>query len=350
MKVKAFGTPSATENLNLMNIERRAVGNNDIELEILYCGICHSDVHQARNEWRNTIYPCVPGHEIVGKVVNIGSEVKNFKIGDKVGVGCMVDSCQTCANCSNHEEQYCTNGATFTYNSNDTFLGGRTYGGYSEMMVVREEFVLKIPDSLPLDKAAPLLCAGITTYSPLRRWKIGAGHKIGVVGIGGLGHVGVKIAAALGAEVIVFTHSASKIKEALSFGAHKVVVTSEKGWEKEWQYSLDFILDTVSAEHYLDAYISLLKLDGVYIIVGVPEEPLKISPINVIAPRRIFTGSVIGGIKETQEMLNFCAEHQITPEIEIINIDQINEAFTRIVNSDVKYRFVIDMASLKNKK
>ncbi|MCX8474117.1 MAG: NAD(P)-dependent alcohol dehydrogenase [Sediminibacterium sp.] len=348
MNTKAFGAHAAQENLTQMDIQRRSVGCNDIEIDILFCGICHSDIHQARNEWRNTFYPCIPGHEIVGKVIQVGCDVKGFKIGDNVGVGCMIDSCQTCANCSNNEEQYCVNGATFTYNSIDKFVGGRTYGGYSEKIVVREEFVLRIPDSLPLEKAAPLLCAGITTYSPLRRWKISKGHKIGIIGLGGLGHVAVKIAAALGAEVIVFTQSKSKIDEAISFGAHKVVVTSENGWEKEMKHSLDFILSTVSAQYNLDTYISLLKLDGIFIVVGVPEEPLKISPINVIAPRRIFTGSVIGGIKETQEMLDFCALHQITPEIEMININQVNEAYTRIINSDVKYRFVIDMATLKN--
>ncbi len=317
-----------------------------MQIEILFCGVCHSDLHTVRNEWGGTTYPCVPGHEIVGRVTKVGGEVKKFKEGDLAAVGCMVDSDRTCANCRDHLEQFCESGATFTYNSADKHTGGVTYGGYSTSIVVDEAFVLRISDKLDLAATAPLLCAGITTYSPLRKWKVSKGQKVGVVGLGGLGHMAVKFGAAFGAEVVLFTTSPGKTEDAKRLGADEVVVSRNEEEMKKHANSFDFIIDTVSAKHDLNTYMSLLKRDGVLTLVGVPPEPVPLEAFSLIAPRRILTGSLIGGIPETQEMLDFCAEHGITSDIELISIDQINEAYERMLKSDVKYRFVINMASL----
>jgi uncharacterized zinc-type alcohol dehydrogenase-like protein len=318
-----------------------------VVIDILYCGVCHSDLHQARNEWHNTIYPCVPGHEIVGRVVRTGSEVTKFKEGDLAAVGCMVDSCRTCANCRAGEEQYCEQFPVFTYNGEDKHLGGVTYGGYSESVVVDEAFTLRLSGKLDLAATAPLLCAGITTYSPLRHWKAGPGKKVGIVGLGGLGHMGVKFARAFGAYVVLFTTSPGKKADGLRLGADEVVVSKNESEMKAQLNSFDFILDAVSGDHDINAYLSLLKLDGTLALVGAPEKPLPVAAFNLIMGRRSFAGSAIGGIKETQEMLDFCSEHGITCDIELIKIQQINEAYERLLKGDVKYRFVIDMASLK---
>ena len=347
---KAYGAASATSGLAPLSIRRRAPGRQDVQIEILYCGVCHSDLHQVRNEWQNalpTVYPCVPGHEIVGRVVKAGSAVKKFKEGDIAAVGCMVDSCRTCPNCREGLEQYCESLPTFTYNFQDKQLGGVTYGGYAESIVVDEAFVLRVPGKLNPAGAAPLLCAGITTYSPLRHWKVGKGQKVGVVGLGGLGHMGVKFANAFGARVVLFTTSASKTKDALRVGAHEVVVSKNPGEMQKHAGSFDFILDTVSAVHDLNAYLDLLKRDGTLTQVGAPEKPLPLGVFSLIFKRRRIAGSAIGGIQETQEMLDFCAAHGITSDIELIRIQQINEAYDRLARSDVKYRFVIDMASIK---
>ena len=318
-----------------------------MQIEILYCGVCHTDVHIARNEWHGTTYPCVPGHEIVGRVVKVGAHVKKFKEGDLAGVGCMVDSCRTCENCKDHLEQFCDSGATFTYNAPDKISGGMTYGGYSDSVVVDEAFVLKMPKHLNLAASAPLLCAGITTYSPLRHYKVAKGQKVGVVGLGGLGHMGVKLAKAFGAHVVVFTTSSNKVADALRLGADEVVNSKNADEMKKHANSFHFILDTVAAQHDINAYFALLKRDGTLTQVGVPAEPLSVQVGSLIFGRKSFTGSLIGGIQETQEMLNFCGEHNITSDIELIPIQKINEAYERILKSDVKYRFVIDMASLK---
>ena len=317
-------------------------------MEILFCGVCHSDLHQARNEWHNTVYPCVPGHEIVGRVTKIGGTVTKFKVGDITAVGCMVDSCRACANCLAGNEQYCLSFPTFTYNGQDKALGGPTFGGYSTSIVVDEAFVLRVPAGLDLAAVAPLLCAGITTYSPLRHWKVGPGQKVGIVGLGGLGHMGVKFARAFGAHVVLFTTSPGKAADGLRLGAHEIVVSKNEEEMKAHAASFDFILDAVSADHDINAYLSLLKLDGTLTLVGAPEKPLPIAAFNLLLPRRNFAGSAIGGIAETQEMLDFCAEHGITSEIELIGMDQINEAWDRLLKQDVRYRFVIDMATLKN--
>jgi uncharacterized zinc-type alcohol dehydrogenase-like protein len=347
MTTKAYATQSATTPLAPFKIQRRDPGAHDVQIEILFCGVCHSDLHIARNEWQGTTYPCVPGHEIIGRVTKVGAQVSQFKEGDLAGVGCLVDSCRTCENCADNLEQFCEKGPIFTYNSPDKHSGGLTYGGYSENVVVDEAFVLHIPDNLDLAATAPLLCAGITTYSPLRHNNVSKGQKVGVVGLGGLGHMGVKLAKAFGAHVVVFTHSASKIADAFRLGADEVVNSNDEDEMKKHLNSFHFILDTVSAQHDINAYLLLLKRDGTLTQVGVPPEPLALQVGSLIFGRRNFNGSLIGGIKETQEMLDFCGEHNITADIELIPIQKINEAYDRLVKNDVKYRFVIDMASLQ---
>jgi uncharacterized zinc-type alcohol dehydrogenase-like protein len=346
---RAYAAQSPTSRMAPFTIRRRDPGPQDVHIDILYCGVCHSDLHQVRNQWQNampTTYPCVPGHEIVGRVVKTGSAVKKFKAGDIAAVGCMVDSCRTCASCRAGEEQYCDSFPTLTYNAEDKQLGGVTYGGYSDSIVVDEAFVLRVSEKLNLAGAAPLLCAGITTYSPLRHWKVGKGQKVGVVGLGGLGHMGVKFARAFGADVVLFTTSPNKTADALRVGAHEVVVSRNQAEMQKHLRSFDFILDTVSAEHDLNAYIDLLKRDGTLTLVGAPEQPLPVAAFGLLMKRRRLAGSSIGGIRETQEMLDFCAEHGITADVETIRIEQINEAYERLLKSDVKYRFVIDIASL----
>jgi uncharacterized zinc-type alcohol dehydrogenase-like protein len=328
------------------SFERRDTGPKDILIEILFCGVCHSDIHQARNEWGNALYPMVPGHEIIGTVIGLGNEVTGFKMGDRVGVGCLVDSCRTCTDCTDHLEQFC-NAATFTYNAPDKTSGGSTYGGYSSQIVVKQHFVLHISDKLDPAAAAPLLCAGITTYSPLKHWQVSEGDKVGIVGLGGLGHMGVKFARAMGAHVVLFTTSPEKIDDARRLGAHEVVISSNLEAMQQHQASFDFILNTVAAAHNLDSYTELLKRDGTLCLVGVPDHPHPAPAVgNLIFKRRQIAGSLIGGLQETQEMLDFCAEHNIVSDIEIIPIQQINQAYERMLKSDVKYRFVIDLTSL----
>jgi uncharacterized zinc-type alcohol dehydrogenase-like protein len=346
-KVRAYSARSATSALEPVEIDRREPGARDVEIDILYCGVCHSDLHTARDEWHNTVYPCVPGHEIVGRVTRVGGRVSKFKAGDLAGVGCLVDSCRTCPSCKAGLEQYCQGPAVFTYNSPDAALGGQTYGGYSSRIVVTEDFVLRIPAGLDPAAAAPLLCAGITTYSPLRHWKVTAGQKVGVVGLGGLGHMGVKFARALEAQVVLFTTSPGKVQDGLRLGAHEVVVSSNEAEMAKHGASFDLILDTVSAQHDVNAYLNLLKLDGNLVLVGAPEHPLPVSAFSLLLPRRSFSGSAIGGIAETQEMLDFAARYRIAPDIEMMPIQRINEAYERLLKQDVRYRFVIDMASLK---
>ncbi len=344
--VKAFGAEAADAQLQQLNIQRRKPTAHDVEIEILFCGVCHSDLHTARNEWHGTIYPCVPGHEIVGKIISVGSNVRKFKVGDAAAVGCLVDSCRECQYCKEGLEQYCAGGVQ-TYNSADKFLGRQTYGGYSESVVVHEDFVLQVPENLDLAATAPLLCAGITTYSPLKHWNVGPGKKVGIVGIGGLGHMGVKIAKAMGAEVIVFTTSTSKVEDAKRLGADDVVLSKDEQQMARYFGKLHFVLDAVSAQHDINLYLHLLRVDGSLILVGAPEHPLPVAPFSLIPFRRTFAGSTIGGIPETQEMLDFCGKHNIVSDIEMINIQEINEAYERLLKGDVKYRFVIDMASLK---
>jgi alcohol dehydrogenase (NADP+) len=347
MKTNAYAAQTATAPLTPFNLERRDVGKHDVQIEILYCGVCHSDLHTVRGEWQGTTHPCVPGHEIVGRVVNVGEQVYKFRKGDTVGVGCMVDSCLTCANCKDDLEQFCEVGNTWTYNSPDKHNGGITYGGYSDSIVVDKAFVLKIPPNLDLAATAPLLCAGITTYSPLHHHKVSKGQKVGIVGLGGLGHMGVKIAKAMGAHVVVFTTSANKVEDALRLGADEVVNSKNADEMTKHLNSFHFILDTVSASHDINAYLILLKRDCNLTTVGLPTEPLSLRLDSLVFGRRSLSGSLIGGIKETQEMLDFCGKHNITADIELIPIQKINEAYDRLVKSDVKYRFVIDMASLQ---
>jgi alcohol dehydrogenase (NADP+) len=347
MTVKAYAAQTATSPLAPFSLNRRDPLPTDVAIDILYCGVCHSDLHQARNEWSGTVYPCVPGHEIVGRVTKVGKDVKKFKEGDLAAVGCLVDSCRTCGNCKSGLEQYCEKGHTLTYNSNDPHSGGVTFGGYSESIVVDEAFSLKISEKLNLAATAPLLCAGITAYSPLRHWNVGKGKKVGIVGLGGLGHMGVKFAHAFGAHVVLFTTSPSKIEDGKRLGADEVVVSKNADEVAKHASSFDFILDAVSAEHDINAYLSLLKLDGTLTLIGAPEKPLPVSAFSLLLPRRNFAGSAIGGIAETQEMLDFCAEHGITSDVEMIPIQGVNEAYERLLKGDVKYRFVIDMASLK---
>ena len=349
LKALAYAAQSATSPLAPLTINRRDPKPTDVQIDILYCGICHSDLHTARNEWGgHTVYPCVPGHEAVGRVFKVGSAVTGFKEGDAVGVGCMVDSCQSCPNCHDGLEQYCDNGATFTYNAPDKDLGGVTYGGYSTQIVVDQKFVLKISSKLDLAAVAPLLCAGITTYSPLRHWKVGKGQKVGIVGLGGLGHMGVKLAHAMGAHVVMFTTSANKVVDGKKLGADEVVISKNADEMAKHANSFDFILNTVAAPHNLDAFMALLKRDATMCMLGVPATPHP-SPFvgNLIFRRRSLAGSLIGGIKETQEMLDFCAEHNITSDVEVIKPSYINQAYERMLKSDVKYRFVIDMDELK---
>lgn len=347
---KAYSARSATTPLASATITRRDPGEHDVQIDILFCGICHSDLHQVRDEWNTvmpTVYPCVPGHEIVGRVSKVGPAVTKFKPGDLAGVGCLVDSDGTCPECQAGLEQFCAHG-TLTYNAPDKHLGGVTYGGYSDSVVVDERFVLHVPENLDLAGAAPLLCAGITTYSPMRHWCVTKGKKAGVVGIGGLGHMGVKFAHALGAHVVVFTTSPGKKEDALRLGADDVVISRNADEMKKHAGSFDFILDAVSAEHDINAYIQLLRRDGNLTLVGAPEKPLAVPAFGLIMGRRSLSGSPIGGIRETQEMLDFCGTHNITADVEVIPIQKVNEAYGRLLKSDVKYRFSIDMASLKS--
>jgi uncharacterized zinc-type alcohol dehydrogenase-like protein len=347
-KAIGFAGFSATDPLGPFKFERRDPTPHDVQIEILYCGVCHSDLHTVRNEWKNAVYPLVPGHEIIGRVTKVGSHVKAFKAGDLAGVGCLVDSCRACTECREGFEQFCPE-KTFTYNSPDTHLPGKmTYGGYANTIVVDEHFVLHVSDKLDPAGAAPLLCAGITTYSPLRHWKVTAGQKVGVVGLGGLGHMGVKFAHAFGCETVLFTTSPGKAEDGKRLGANDVVVSRNADEMKKHAGSFDFILNTVSAPQNLDAYTELLKRDGTMCMLGVPENPHPSPNIgNLIFGRRKLSGSLIGGLPETQEMLDFCAEHKIVSDVEVIPIQKINEAYERMLKSDVKYRFVIDMASLK---
>lgn len=342
---KAFSTTSPESPLSAAVIERRVPTATDVQIQIIYCGVCHSDLHFARNEWNFTQYPAVPGHEIVGRVTAIGSGVKKFKVGDTVGVGCLVDSCRTCADCTSGLEQFCLN-MVMTYGSTDKHLGSPTIGGYAQSIVVTEEFVLRMPSNLNLAAAAPLLCAGITTYSPLRRAKVGPGHTVGIVGLGGLGHMGVKFAKAFGAHVVLFTTSPKKAADAKRLGADEVVVSTDEAQMTAQAGSFDLILDAVSATHDLNAYLNLLKRDGNLVLVGAPEKPLPLAAFPLIFRRRSISGSLIGGLPETQEMLDFCGKHNITSDVEIIRMDEINTAYERMLKGDVKYRFVIDMASL----
>jgi uncharacterized zinc-type alcohol dehydrogenase-like protein len=344
---RAYAAQSPTSALAPHAIQRRAPLANDVEIDILFCGVCHSDLHFARNEWGFTEYPVVPGHEILGRVTRVGANVTKFKVGDLASVGCLVDSCRTCDCCKKGLEQYCMTGAIFTYNGEDKHLGGMTYGGYSERVVVDEKYTLRVPANLDPAAAAPLLCAGITTWSPLKHWNAGPGKKVGIVGLGGLGHMGVKFARALGAHTVLFTTSPSKVADGLRLGAHEVVISKDEAEMAKHANSFDLIIDTVSADHSLDALMALIKLDGTMCMVGVPPSPQQIAAFSLILPRRNLAGSCIGGIAETQEMLDFCGKHNIVCDIEKIRMDEINTAYERMLKSDVKYRFVIDMASLK---
>ena len=342
-----YATDAADKPLGPFTFERRALRPADVRIEIAYCGVCHSDLHQARNEWKNTVYPCVPGHEIVGTVVEVGPEVTKFKVGQHAAIGCVVDSCRECESCKDGLENYCTNGWVGTYNGADKQTGENTFGGYSDQIVCDENFVLRLPDDLDLAAAAPLLCAGITTYSPLKHWKAGPGKKVGIVGLGGLGHMGVKLAHAMGAHVVLFTTSPGKVEDAKKLGADEVVISKDKDQMAAHASSFDFILDCVAAQHDINEYLALLKRDATLCQVGAPEDPLAVAVFSLIYARRNFAGSLIGGIPETQEMLDFCGEHNITSDIELIDIQDIEKAYGRMLKSDVKYRFVIDMASLK---
>ncbi|KQC00444.1 NAD(P)-dependent alcohol dehydrogenase [Pedobacter sp. Hv1] len=345
-EVKAYAAHKADQPLGPFKLDRREPGADDVEIKILYSGVCHSDIHTARNEWGGTMYPVVPGHEIVGKVTRVGSSVSKFKVGDTVGVGCFVDSCGHCNNCKDHQEQYCENGHTQTYNSYSQDRKTISYGGYSSHIVVTQGFVLSVSDKLPLANVAPLLCAGITTYSPLKHWGVKKGHKVAVVGLGGLGHMAVKIASSMGAEVTMLSRSPEKEKDATALGAHHFALTTEKANMKALANTFDFIIDTVSAQHDYNEYLALLRTNGVMVLLGVPPTPSEVSAVNLIFGRRSLVGSLVGGIKETQEMLDYCAEHNISADIELIKMDQINEAFERTLTGDVHYRFVIDMESI----
>ena len=345
---KGYAANSAADALGPFRFERREAGPRDVQFEILYCGVCHSDLHQVRNEWGGTTYPIVPGHEIVGRVTKVGADVTKFKAGDLAGVGCLVDSCRECDNCRKGLEQFCRNGSTGTYNDADKHTGGVTYGGYSNQIVVDEDFVLKISDKLPLEGVAPLLCAGITTYSPLRHWGVGKGHKVAVVGLGGLGHMAVKLAASFGAEVTVLSTSPQKEADARALGAHHFALTKDPEQVAALAGNFHFIIDTVSAEHDYNTYLSMLDTDGVMICVGAPPTPSQIMAFSLIGGRRSLAGSLIGGLPETQEMLDYCAAHNIVSDVEVIPMHYINEAYERMLKGDVKYRFVIDMATLES--
>jgi alcohol dehydrogenase (NADP+) len=346
LETHGYAVKSATSSFEPFNFQRREVGPNDVLIKILFCGICHSDIHQAHNEWKNSIYPMVPGHEIVGRIVKVGAAVKKFKVDDLAGVGCFVDSCRECAGCKEGEEQFCEKRLSVTYNGYEQDGTTPTFGGYSNQIVVDEKYVLKISDKLPLANVAPLLCAGITTYSPLKHFNIGKGDKVGVVGLGGLGHMAVKLAASMGAEVTVFSTSSSKEQDAKRLGATHFVITKDPKNLEKLAGALDFIIDSVSAPHDCNMYLNLLRRDGTMVLVGVPEKPLEVNSFVLIIKRRQLTGSIIGGIRETQEMLDYCAKHNITSDIEIIPITKLAEAYERTVKSDVRYRFVIDMNSL----
>ncbi|MGE5424700.1 MAG: NAD(P)-dependent alcohol dehydrogenase [Syntrophothermus sp.] len=344
---KGYAAHHAKDRLNPWNFERREPGEKDVQLEIVYCGVCHSDIHQVRSEWGPAKYPMVPGHEIVGRVTKTGNGVKKFKPGDLVGIGCMVDSCGECDNCRHGWEQYCQNGMTiWTYNSFEKDGKTLTFGGYSNFIVADESFILKVPENLPLEGVAPLLCAGITTFSPLRKWKVGKGHKVGILGLGGLGHMGVKFAASFGAEVTMLSTSPSKEADARRLGAHNFCYTKDENQVAAYKNYFDFILDTVSAPHDYNMYLKMLGTNGVMICVGVPPAPMMINASLLLGNSRSLTGSNIGGIPETQEMLDYCGKHGIVSDVEVININYINEAYERVIGSDVKYRFVIDMATL----
>ena len=344
-QTKGYAAHSAREPLKPFSFKRRDPLPDDIQLDILFCGVCHSDLHMARNEWGGTNYPVVPGHEIVGRVAKVGSEVKEFKEGDLAAVGCMVDSCRTCPECEKGLEQYCP-GTVLTYNSTDEHTGGVTYGGYSKHIVVNQDFALRVPDNLDPAAAAPLLCAGITTYSPMRHWNVQSGHKVGVVGLGGLGHMALKFGHALGAHVVLFTHSPGKTEDAKRLGADEVVLSQDEDAINHHAGSFDFMIDTVSAKHDLGLYLNLLKRDATMTLVGLPPEGIPLDAFPLIRFRRSLAGSLIGGIPETQEMLDFCGKHDFACDIEMIRMDQINEAYERMLKSDVKYRFVIDLATL----
>lgn len=346
--VKAFGTEAVDLPLKEIIIPRRVVLSHDVEIEILYCGICHSDLHQIKNDFGMTTYPIVPGHEMVGRVTSVGSHVTKFKIGQLAAIGCIVDSCQECDHCHEGFEQFCDAFPTFSFNSPDKHIGGSTFGGFSNSYVCDEKYVLHVPETLDLAATAPLLCAGITVYSPLRHWNAGPGKKVGVLGIGGLGHLAIKIAKAMGAHVTVFTTSQSKMDDAKRLGADEAVLSTDAEQMSKHIRSLHFIIDTVSAKHDVNAYLNLLKVDGSLVLVGLPPEALEVGAFNIIMGRKSFSGSNIGGIAETQEMLDFCAEHNITADIELISLNQVNDAFERLEKGEVKYRFVVDLASLKN--
>ena len=345
--VKAYGTEAADAPFHTLEIERRALLPTDAEMDILYCGICHSDLHAVKNDWGGSTYPIVPGHEIVGRITQIGEKVTRFNVGDLAAIGCIVDSCGHCHQCAEGEEQFCENGWTVVFNSPDKLSGGVTYGGFSERIVVKADYVLKMRENMDLAASAPILCAGITVYSPLKHWKTGPGKKVGIIGIGGLGHMAIKIAKAMGAHVVVFTTSPDKMEDAKSLGADEAVLSTDPE-QMNGLAGFDMILDTVSAKHDVNTYLNALKVDGSVVIVGLPNQPLEIGAFNVVNGRKSFSGSNIGGITETQEVIDFCAEHNITADIELISVDQLDEAFERLAKGDVKYRFVIDIASSKN--
>lgn len=346
--VRAFGTEAAGDQLKEMNIPRRQVLPHDVEIEIMYCGICHSDLHQVKNDFGGALYPMVPGHEIVGRVTAVGNHVTKFKVGDLAAVGCIVDSCGRCEYCKSDLQQFCDEGVTFSFNSPDKHLGGATFGGFSQSIVTEDKYVLRVPENLDLAAAAPLLCAGITVYSPLKHWQAGPGKKVGILGIGGLGHLAIKIAKAMGAHVVVFTTSPSKMDDAKRLGADEAVLSTDAKQMSKYARNLHFILDTVSAKHDINTYLNLLRHDGSVVLVGLPPQPLEVGAFNVVGGRRSLSGSNIGGIAETQEMLEFCANYDIVADIELINIQQVNEAFERLEEGDVKYRFVVEMSSLKS--
>ncbi|MBW4971157.1 NAD(P)-dependent alcohol dehydrogenase [Croceibacter atlanticus] len=346
--IKAYGAKSSDADLKEMTIERRDVTDRDVKIEISYCGVCHSDIHTVRNDWGGSKYPVVPGHEIIGRVIEVGSDVSNFKKGELVGVGCMVDSCRECSACKDDLEQFCEEGMVGTYNGKDKHLGGHTFGGYSETIVVDKYYVLKVPENLDEKAVAPLLCAGITTYSPLKHWNVKKGDKVGVIGLGGLGHMGIKIAAAMGAEVVMITTSPSKADDAKRLCASSVLISKNEDDMKKHKGSFDFLLNTVPVKHDINPYIQLLKRDSTMCMVGAIEPLEPMHGGGLIMGRKRVAGSLIGGIKETQEMLDFCGEHNIVSDVEMIDMDTINTAYERVTNSDVKYRFVIDMQSLKN--